>query len=135
MNAFHGDPAIKAKYLARVAAHRAADELIRGTGWDGRRGCAVGCTLHAYNHQAYESELGIPQMLAHLEDKIFERLPKELAMEWPHRFLSAAIPGADLSRVGWQFLHWLLTEFIDKHELVADALAQCAAVIEPLTRG
>lgn len=37
MIAFHGNPAIKAKYLARVAAHRAADELIQGTGWSSSR--------------------------------------------------------------------------------------------------
>ena len=48
--AYHGDPAIKAKYLARVRAHRKADELVQGTGWrtDGPygevRGCVVGCT-------------------------------------------------------------------------------------------
>jgi len=27
--AYHGDPAIKAKYLARARAHREADELLR----------------------------------------------------------------------------------------------------------
>lgn len=35
LKAFHGDPAIKRKYLDRVRAHRAADNLIRGVGWDG----------------------------------------------------------------------------------------------------
>ncbi len=33
MLAFHGDPAIKAKYLGRVKAHRLADELVKGQGW------------------------------------------------------------------------------------------------------
>lgn len=40
MRAFHNDPAIKAKYLARVDKHMKADNLIRGTGWDGFSGCA-----------------------------------------------------------------------------------------------
>lgn len=79
--AFHGDPAIKQTYLDRVEAHRIADQIIQGTGWDenSHRGCAVGCTLHDYNHLSYETELGIPFVLAHLEDAIFEALPIELA--------------------------------------------------------
>jgi hypothetical protein len=107
MRAFHGNPAIKEKYLARVRAHRAADELIRGTGWDGHRGCAVGCTLERYDHNAYPDELGIPVELAYLEDKIFENLP-ENHLAWPEEFLSAIEPGADLSMVWPQFAVWLL---------------------------
>ena len=139
MFAFHNDPAIKAKYLARVRAHAAADELVKGTGWstDGK-GCAIGCTLEAYDHARYPIELGIPEMLARLEDCIFEGLANDIAQRWPERFLETIEPGADLSRVGWQFLHWLLTESgigSYDHPLVKDAVAQCAAVIEPLTRG
>src|ERR1700743_289593 len=95
MAAFHGDPAIKEKYLARVRAHRAADNLVRGTGWDGHRGCAIGCTLERYEHSLYETELGIPRSIARLEDGLFESLPVELAMEWPERVLTAIRPGAD----------------------------------------
>jgi hypothetical protein len=50
MKAFHNDQAIKDKYIARVEAHIKADNLIRGTGWYGGKGCAVGCTLEAYDH-------------------------------------------------------------------------------------
>jgi hypothetical protein len=44
---FHGDQGIKDKYVDRVKAHKAADEIIQGTGFDSKtnRGCAVGCTL------------------------------------------------------------------------------------------
>lgn len=31
MKAFHNDPKVKAKYVARVRAHQEADRLIRGT--------------------------------------------------------------------------------------------------------
>ncbi len=138
MQAFHNDSVIKQKYLERLAAHRAADNLIQGTTWEDGKGCAVGCTLEAYNHAAYETELGIPEMLARLEDTIFEGLPEVEAMQWPERFLRAPRVGADLSLVGWKFLHWLLTqtEFGDfRHEIVRSAVMECAAVIEPLTRG
>ena len=109
LRAYHGDPAIKAKYLARVRAHREADRLIQGTGWEGGKGCAVGCTLEAYDHALYETELGIPVALAHLEDAVFEGLDASTAQYWPERFLSAIEPGADLSQVGDQFVLWLLS--------------------------
>lgn len=88
MKAFHADPAIKAKYLARVRAHREADNMVQGTGWSSGKGCAVGCTLEAYGHSRYPIELGLPVWLAHLEDVIFEGLPEKDAMAWPERFLS-----------------------------------------------
>jgi hypothetical protein len=43
--AFHNDQKIKDKYLARVEAHRKADEIIKGKYWENGKGCAVGCTL------------------------------------------------------------------------------------------
>ena len=110
MLAFHNNPAIKEKYLARVRAHRVADEIVKGRYWENGKGCAVGCTLHSGKHMSYESELGIPVALAHLEDTIFENLPNELALEWPARFLEAAHPGADLSNVVNQFMSWMLID-------------------------
>ncbi len=110
MVAFHGSIAIKNEYLGRVRAHRAADELVRGKYWEKGRGCAVGCTIHGSAHERYETELGIPKILAHLEDRIFESLPNEEAMSWPERFLDAISPGANLSRVWPHFAVWLLTD-------------------------
>ena len=110
MIAFHGSQEIKDKYLDRIRKHRLADELIRGTGWDGFRGCAVGCTLNKYDHAAYETELGIPQSIARLEDAIFEQLPQAVAMEWPERFLASIEPGADLSLVMSHWFVWMLTD-------------------------
>ncbi len=138
MLSYHSDVSIKAAFLARVSAHADADEIIKGRYWEGGKGCAVGCTIHGDTHQDYERELGIPQMLAWLEDVIFEGLPNRLAKTWPERFLTAIRPGRDLSRVGWQFLHWLLTksalaEF--DHPLVEDAVKQCANVLTPLMNG
>src|SRR5256885_1696028 len=78
LRAFHGDLAIKAKYIARVNAHRLGDELVQGRYWESGKGCAVGCTVHkdGYEnpHAAYEVELGIPRIVARLEDRIFEGL-------------------------------------------------------------
>ena len=110
MLAFHNDPAVKAKYLARVRRHRKADELVRGEGWTGFKGSAVGCTLEGCDHSRYPGELGIPEVLAHLEDRLFEGMPQADAMEWPAAFLSAIKVGADLSGVWPRFAYWLLTE-------------------------
>jgi hypothetical protein len=111
--AYHGDQKIKHKYLRRLAAHRRADELAQGVGWETNgvtKGCAVGCTLDVYDHSLYPIELGIPEQLAHLEDAIFEALPRKEAMEWPQKFLRAITVGADLSNVWPQFAIWMLAD-------------------------
>ncbi len=126
MKAYHNKPELKQMMVEEAIKHRKADSLLQNFGYgktegDQFKGCAVGCTLHSlevklgkeiiYNdHSAYERELGIPQILARLEDGIFERLPKKEAMTWPQRFLEAAPVGADLSKVGDKFLHWLLVD-------------------------
>ncbi len=110
MNAFHGDEKIKQKYIDRVREHRIADQLIKGTYWEDGKGCAVGCTVHSDNHSAYEYELGIPRLIARLEDGIFENLPNDLAMLWPEQFLDAINVGADLSMVFPKFMHFILAD-------------------------
>ena len=108
--AFHGDPVIKQKYVRRVQAHRKADELIKGKYWENGKGCAVGCTIHGSDHAAYEYKLGIPRILARLEDSIFEFLPNGKAQQWPEQFLDSIRVGADLSLVWPKFAVWLLTD-------------------------
>lgn len=108
MLAFHNDPAIKAKYLARVEGHIKADNLIRGTGWDGFRGCAVGCTLENYDHSQYPIELGIPEWLARVEDGIFEGMSDQKSRTWPKDFLDAIKSGADLEKAKAPFLVMVL---------------------------
>jgi hypothetical protein len=110
MEAFLGKQEVKTKFLERVRAHREADELIKGTYWEKGKGCAVGCTVHSDDHVAYETQLGIPQILALLEDGLFEALPNGVAMLWPERFLSAIQPGADLSLVWPRFSVWMLID-------------------------
>ncbi|MDX1985005.1 MAG: hypothetical protein SFV51_32335, partial [Bryobacteraceae bacterium] len=111
LSAFHGKPEIKTEYLKRVQAHRAADQLVQGYGyWKDGKGCAVGCTIHSGEHAAYETKLGIPRVIARLEDGIFEGLPQAEARLWPERFLAAIPVGADLALVTPKFLHWLLVD-------------------------
>ena len=113
MRAFHNDPEIKEKYLQRVREHAASDELIHGVYWQDGKGCAVGCTVHSAEHIEYEKQLGIPIILARLEDGIFEGLDNGRAKLWPEQFLSAINVGADLSKVWPVFAHWLLVDPAD----------------------
>src|ERR1700730_14931270 len=110
MRAFHNDPTIKETYLARVRAHAAADELVKGRYWGDGKGCAIGCTIHGDDHTEYEIELGIPVQIAHLEDCIFEALPNGEAKAWPARFLEAIPVGADLSGVWPEFAAWMMDD-------------------------
>jgi hypothetical protein len=135
--AFHGDTALKERYLNRVRVHAAADEIIHGKYWENGKGCAVGCTIHSGTHSKYETELGVPQMLARLEDRLFEGMANGNSKEFPGRFLEAIPVGADLSRVHWLFLHWLLSEELASRDdlRVAKEIKACADVLVPLTKG
>lgn len=110
MLTFNNDPKVKDFYIDRLKAHQQADEIIQGTGWEKGKGCAVGCTLNKYDHKAYETELGIPRILAKLEDKIFEGMSNEQAKLFPLQFLTAVPVGVDLKDVYKKFFIWLLTD-------------------------
>ena len=110
MEAFHNDSLIKEKYITRLNEHYQADQIVKGKYWENGKGCAVGCTIHSSYHKNYESELGIPKNIAHLQDNIFESLPNNLAKEFPLQFLSAINVGADLKNVSNLFMIWLLTD-------------------------
>ena len=114
--AYHGDPAIKRKYLSRLRAHRKADELVAGVGFNQNgksvQGCAVGCTFDKYDHSRGPVEIGVPAVLIHLEDAIFEGLSRTGTrnehLAFPESFLSIIRPGADLSMVWPRFALWML---------------------------
>ncbi len=133
----------KPTFLAELAEHAAQDRIVQGRYWENGKGCAVGCSLHsvqqrlgldriAYNdHALFERYLGIPRILARLEDRIFEGLPPAEARLWPMRFAEAVQPGADLSGVWNQFAPWLLREIVlpavsDKHPKQRAAIAAVA---------
>jgi len=104
LRAFHGEPALKIDRIARVDAHIAADELVRGATGDDGKGCAVWCTLDAYDHSRYPIELGIPEWLARVEDVLFEGMSVKKSKTWPRDFLMACGVGMDLDRVKAPFM-------------------------------
>jgi hypothetical protein len=110
MKAFHNKQEIKDKYINRLKEHAKKDEIIKGKYWADGKGCSVGCTVHSSDPRAYEVELGIPTILAKLEDRLFESLPNAEAKKFPLQFLNAIPVGADLSTIWPKFAIFLLTD-------------------------
>jgi hypothetical protein len=121
LRAFHGDPAIKDKYVARVRQHAAADAIVKGQYWENGKGCAVGCTIEGSEHARYETELGIPEAIARVEDYLFERMPNEDAKTFPLRLLESIPVGADLSLVPTNLIIFILDDLQNVKEVKEDA--------------
>jgi ABC-type transport system involved in cytochrome bd biosynthesis fused ATPase/permease subunit len=124
MQAYHGSEELKTRFEGLIEWHRATDKLMQGHGyWEDGKGCAIGCSIQSLNqitgsqyrandHSAYETLIGVPRLLAKLEDGIFEGLPDDRAQTWPGEFAAAIRPGADLSGIWPRFAHWLLSDVI-----------------------
>ena len=107
----------KTNLIGKLEAHAKVDAFVQGDYWDTAtlKGCAVGCTLVDYGvstseHSQYEKLFGIPQVLAKLEDRIFEGLTLEHAKLWPLRFANAIPVNTDLSGVWPKFQIFILTD-------------------------
>ena len=116
-------------FLAELQWHQDHDRIVAGaygTGTDDTfRGCAVGCSLHSIkkiaqikgpfgysDHTQYPVYLGIPEVLARLQDQIFENLPADLRGTFPIRFSAAIQQDADLSGVWPKFAARILREIV-----------------------
>lgn len=97
--AFHGKKEIKDKYVAKLLAHEKADEIKKGYYWENGKGCAVGCTIEGSDHSKYETELGLPEWLARLEDTIFEA--------WSARSARSAAESAAYSKYAKELIRLL----------------------------
>ena len=116
MQAFIDTPLSKQTILDRVAAHRAADELVKGKTGDDGKGCAIWCSFEYYDHERAEADTNIPQMLS---------------QQWPTRLTNAFKEGSDYSLVGWKFLHWLVGDTLEKYADTKTAEA-CKPALETL---
>ena len=125
-----------AKLTAEVKKHIAADAVVQGSYWDGKRGCFIGCLAHSSDARFLQDEYGLPLPLVRLCESIFERLPADDA-----RAFFAAIPsavgcdGKDLSRVAWQFLADELRALPPQTGDVQDAIDCVIKGMDVLARG
>ncbi len=112
--AYHGSQEIKDATVARMVGHIEADELVRGLGFENGRGCAVGCTLNKYEHKAFETELGIPEWVAHLNDTLHENTSDDV---WPTlqlRFLRAVEPGMSFDGLDFKIKSFIQARNIER---------------------
>lgn len=90
---------------AEVAAHIAADSLIKGTYWNGSKGCFIGCLTHSSSAAPAVERFGLTEPILRIAEGIHEALPDNEG-----KAFFAALPdavgrdGKDLSRVHWAFL-------------------------------
>lgn len=136
---YHGDQAVKKRYLDRITAHEAADELVKGQYWQNGKGCAVGCLVHCNDgfriHSLFPTAdgPGWPEWLARLADTLFEGLPKDHAKTFPRRLVEAIPVGVDLDRVRYRFALVLLAESSERVKglgIDADLKAKVLAAVE-----
>ncbi len=123
MHSYHNDQKVKDKYVLRMQKHIEMDELVQGTGWDifNAQGCAVGCTLNSYDHDAYETELGLPVWLAYLEDNLHEGVSQEYAKTFALNFLQAiplGLSDSDFNKINAKFLILLIKDNLIQIEKV-----------------
>jgi len=146
MRSYLNDPKLKKKMIAEAKKHEKLDAVVKMTYGHGEgkkwRGCAVGCSLKSLNrindkegdtsaHLRYESELGIPEAIAHLEDSLFEWMPLEDSKKFPRRFLEAVPVGADLSLVPAKFIVFVLNDALKN---VTDADSACRKPITDIVQ-
>ena len=96
---------------AEVAAHIAADALVRGAYWKpsenavGGQGCFISCLTHSSDPTPAFERFGLPVAVLRIAENIYEDLPDDEGTAF-----FAALPdavgrdGKDLSRVHWGFL-------------------------------
>ncbi len=109
---FHGDVRLKAQALKDLVAARKAGLIVQAGDEPGSGG-AVRCLMSTSSRHLFTQfakRFGIPAALACLEDCIFENLPGGDALDWPHEFMSACRPGANLALAEWKFQSQVLTD-------------------------
>ncbi len=134
---YHNKPEIKDKYVKRMEDHISADELSRGIGFVNNKGCAVGCTLNSYNHSQFPIELGIPEWLARVLDRVFEGMSLEKSKTYPLLFLESIKVGVDLEKIKIPFLLFVLNSLLDKfdHNKFPEVLNSINTVIQLYKNG
>jgi len=132
LEAFRNVQSVKDKDVNRVRKHMKLDNIIQGTGWNGKRGCAIGCIFEDYNHRRAPVEIGMPIWLAMVVDALHEGQDIEDAKKWPLKVLEAIKPGMDLEKVKAPLMIYTLELALPALKLVKypDTLTTITDVIE-----
>jgi len=75
--------------------HQKADQLVQGSWWDSeaQTGCFYGCAMRSDEDAIGKAidKFKIEPWVAYWSEKVFEGLPKDLALNWPVELLDAMI--------------------------------------------
>lgn len=112
---FFNDQKIKDKYVKRMAAHRQADELIRGVGFQEGKGCFIGCILNNYDHSQFENELNIPEWVGRVFDVLYEGMSIDRYIEFT-TVLEDIPLGSDLNKIKRPFMIFILESLFDQFD-------------------
>jgi len=136
VTAWHNNPELKAEVLARMIAHREADEIVQGYYQNaadtasGYNGCLIGCTLpHLTSqqrfvtgwHERVAQDYAIPTGVGFLLDCIFEGLPRGAHAAFAVDSIEAIPVGADLGQVPTLLIAAMLDESPERDEISAEA--------------
>lgn len=106
MQAYHDDAGLKADLLARVTARNAA--ACDKPKWAN----ANYVNFADKASSTSEADLGIPALLARIQERIFIRMSNDRARTFPQRFVAAIPVGADLTLATRRFLHEIASDFV-----------------------
>lgn len=122
--------------------HIEADAVMQGDYWQqdsndvGGRGCFIGCLTHGRNAKDIESKFGMPLMLVHLAESIFERLESEDAKKFFEDIPEAiGKNGKDLSLVAWKFLASELRAIPQVDSDTSELIGRVIAGVDSLAAG
>lgn len=107
---FHGEQAIKDKYVAILEERIGVDWILHSLYRQGGTGSSVGCALDSNDYAAYESELGIPARLGYAQDRLVNLLKSPDDIFFPTQFLKSIPVGVDLYPTYWKFMYWMLMD-------------------------
>lgn len=102
LSAFHGSEEVRARLLARLQQHAAADRLRPGPlAWNGESCSLVGCMIEADDLALWEAQSGLPAWLAVTADALAGMLPGHPeALAFGVRLLTAIVPSSQLQAAG-----------------------------------
>ena len=115
-------------FVDAMKADIKAERLVAGLTTEGKgddfKGCWIGCVLREYSHEGMANSLSWPLPLVRISETIFEGLNnKENEQAFAVDILAAPKPNADVSLIHWKFLHWLVSDTLEKY---ADSKTQKA---------
>lgn len=125
--AFHGDPAIRDRAIARLRTALAEGRLHYQPQWDGNAGDGFGVIAESDDIAVFADRMGFPQSVALvLSDCFHGYRPVERAAEAVEQWLLATPPGADLSRVAGAIILELLQDETLMEAVVAEPAIESA---------